>query len=179
MSEIKSTLDLVMEKTRDLNLSREERDAQRTEDIRKTLRGMIQKYGDRVLRKDPFLEEFRRLDTIDHLSTEQILRTELLGQIDLAQDPEAHVAQLELLQWVCGLKVDGLETVLREFAEQQARVESDRSRELRDTLQTDLNISGSAVVPNLEMDAILQEDLHELQKTYQSRLEAEKTSLQG
>ncbi|MFO7986256.1 MAG: hypothetical protein R6U38_10335 [Desulfatiglandaceae bacterium] len=47
------------------------------------------------------------------------------------------------------------------------------------TLQTDLNISGSAVVPNLETDVPLTKTLQDLRQTYTHRLEAEKGSLQA
>jgi len=176
MSEIKSTLDLVMEKTRDLNLSREEREAQRAENIRKILRGMIQKYRDRVLRKDQFLEEFRALDTPVHQPKEQILRTEILNQIDLDTGPEA--ADLELLQQVCGLKVENLAAVLGEFSDYRDKAMADRSRGLKDQIQMQFQISGSAVVPDLETDIPLTRTLRDLRQTYTHRLEAEKGRLQ-
>ncbi|MFP3911673.1 MAG: hypothetical protein ACLFUT_06320 [Desulfobacteraceae bacterium] len=179
MSEIKSTLDLVMEKTRDLNLSREERDAQRAEDIRKALRGMIQKYRDRVLRKDQFLEEFRELGTTAHQTKEQILRTEILSQIDLDTDPETSAADLELLQQVCGLKVENLAAILGEFSDHRDKAMADRTREVKDQIQMQFQISGSAVVPNVETDVPLTRTLQDLRQTYTHRLEAEKGSLQA
>ena len=52
MGEIKSTLDLVMEKTRHLTLSREEKEEQKRVEVNKRLKGLVQKYQDNLLKKD-------------------------------------------------------------------------------------------------------------------------------
>jgi len=57
MGEIKSTLDLVMEKTRHLTLSPEEKDAQTKVEVHKRLKGLVQKYQDNLLRKDGLEKE--------------------------------------------------------------------------------------------------------------------------
>jgi hypothetical protein len=57
MGEIKSTIDLVMEKTRHLTLSREEKDAQKKVEVHKRLKGLVQKYQDNLLRKDRLEKE--------------------------------------------------------------------------------------------------------------------------
>ena len=49
MAEIKSTLDLVMEKTRNLTLSSEEKQAQKQIDIGNRIKGLVQKFEDGLL----------------------------------------------------------------------------------------------------------------------------------
>jgi hypothetical protein len=46
MAEIKSTLDLVMEKTKNLNLSNAEKQDQKNKEMESRLRGLVQKYQD-------------------------------------------------------------------------------------------------------------------------------------
>ena len=46
MGEIKSTLDLVLEKTKNLNLSSEEKQEQKQKEVENRIKGMMQKYQD-------------------------------------------------------------------------------------------------------------------------------------
>ena len=48
MGEIKSTLDLVMEKTRHLSFSKAEREDQRKAELKSVLFGIVQKYQDEI-----------------------------------------------------------------------------------------------------------------------------------
>ena len=58
MAEIKSTLDLVMEKTKNLSLSSEERQAQKSKEIESRIRGLLQKFKDQALSADKFKSEY-------------------------------------------------------------------------------------------------------------------------
>ena len=49
MAEIKSTLDLVMEKTRNLTLSSEEKQAQKQIEIGNRIKGLVQKFQGRTV----------------------------------------------------------------------------------------------------------------------------------
>ena len=49
VAEIKSTLDLVMEKTRNLTLSSEEKQAQKQIDVENRIKGLVQKFEDGLL----------------------------------------------------------------------------------------------------------------------------------
>ena len=50
MAEIKSTLDLVMEKTRHLSFSEQEKQEQHSHEFAKRIKGLIQQYQDQKLR---------------------------------------------------------------------------------------------------------------------------------
>ncbi|MDY6910629.1 MAG: hypothetical protein SWC40_11940 [Thermodesulfobacteriota bacterium] len=68
MAEIKSTLDLVMEKTRDLVLSREEREAMEREEQMKKVPAAVQRYMDGATGLERLLEELD--DFPEHLKPE-------------------------------------------------------------------------------------------------------------
>lgn len=57
MAEIKSTLDLVMEKTKNLNLSSEEINEQTDKEIQGKLNGLLQKYKDGFLVREKLERE--------------------------------------------------------------------------------------------------------------------------
>ena len=179
MSEIKSTLDLVMEKTRHMNLSTEERNEKRAEAVGKALRGLIQKYRDGLLRKEPFLDAFRGLEDVENHPKGPMLLKEILGQIQIDDTPDARRAGLELLEFGCGRDTVKLASILSEFDDEKGKAGADRTRELLEQLVKTHQISGSAVIPNLDGDAAFKDMLNRLRNTYTERLDAEKDKLLG
>jgi len=174
MGEIKSTLDLVLEKTRHMNLTQTERNEKRAEEIRKALRGLIQKFRDQVLRKEQFLEAFSRLENVEDHPKERMLIEEVLKQLRLDDTPESRRAGLELLEFVCGLNMEPLSSIFQAFdtATEKARKEGTQKQLAR--LFRDHRISGSAVIPNLEADPDLTDTLNRLHETHEERFESEK-----
>jgi len=61
MGEIKSTLDLVMEKTKHLSLSDEEKQNQKKIESQKRINGLLQKYQDQVLSMEQLHTEYNLL----------------------------------------------------------------------------------------------------------------------
>ena len=149
MSEIKSTLDLVMEKTRHLTLSQEEKEAQKRIEVKNRLKGLLQKYQDNLLRKENLEKEFDSLKTTYDLNVDEMLADLLLNRLKLGRN---NTLFLELLSEICGLKVKGLEAIFRKFREAVKSATEERVDQIKTDLSKKRFISGSAVVPNLESD---------------------------
>jgi hypothetical protein len=149
MGEIKSTLDLVMEKTRHLSMSEDEKKAQQQEETRKVLRGFILKYRDQILQQEQFEKELNRLSDLNGIDPRPLLVAELLDDIDPGQD---NTALITLLKNVCGIDVDPLESILNEYGARVTLVKDERVAEIKAQFLKTRGISGSAVVPNLESD---------------------------
>jgi hypothetical protein len=60
MAEIKSTIDLIMERTKDLSASREEREAWHRQEREKHIRGLVQRLLDYSLTLDDVKDELER-----------------------------------------------------------------------------------------------------------------------
>ena len=149
MGEIKSTLDLVMEKTRHLTLSQEEKDAQTKVEIHKRLKGLVQKYQDNLLRKDGLEKELDSLKKTYDMNVDQILLNLLLSSLE----PGRHYKMyLELLNELCGLDVSGLEKIFQDFKGAVKSATERRVNEIKADLEKKQFISGAAVVPNIESD---------------------------
>ena len=149
MGEIKSTLDLVMEKTRHLTLSQEEKKVQKRIEVNRRLQGLLQKYQDNLLKKEILKKELDNLKIAYDLNVDEMLADLLLNSLKLGRD---NTLFFELLIEIFGLNLSGLETIFQNF---KAAVKS-ATEERVDQIKTDLSkkrfISGSAVVPNLESD---------------------------
>ncbi|MBW2409050.1 MAG: hypothetical protein JRF72_04565 [Deltaproteobacteria bacterium] len=174
MGEIKSTLDLVMEKTKHLSLSDEEKQNQKKAELEKRVNGLLQKYQDQVLSMDQLHGEYARLKQELSLPDDSFLVNQALTKIDLTGD-NRHL--LELLKQFCGSGTGRIETILNEFQDEFNSAASYRLVELREDLARQHAISGSAVVPNLQADDAWRAEAGEIRSRFEKTLEAEKDQL--
>ena len=173
MGEIKSTLDIVMEKTKHLSLSEEEREAQINEDIRKTVKGLIQKYKDRMLDAKQLEDEWNNLEKENQLSDRKILVDVIMDQLHLNADNSLLMTSL---QDICGEDTKSLESVLEDYITKKKEVVQARQEALQEDIAKRYHISGSAVVPNLETDSDWTEAMKVFENNYQESFEAEKAN---
>jgi len=176
MGEIKSTLDLVMEKTKDLSLSDEERQGQKNKEIGSRIRGLLNKFQDAAISLDRFNSEYQVLKEEYSLTgtANQHLIKEICDQIELAKDNQA------LFDLLAELKVPdfgGLTSVLQEFQTLRATAARERRKILKEQLAKTHFISGSAVVPNLEIDEEWRKENGQISAEFEAKLNRAKTKL--
>jgi len=175
MGEIKSTLDLVMEKTKHLSLSDEEKQDQKSIEIEKRINGLLQKYLDRFLSTDELQTEYARLSKELSLPDNNCLINQIINRIDLTGD---NILLLALLNKFCDAEGAGIESLLSEFQDEYSSAASYRRVELREDLARDHSIAGSAVVPNLQADDTWLAEAGALRSRFEKKLEAEKEKLE-
>ena len=95
MGEIKSTLDIVLEKTKHLSLSNEERDNQKTAEIEKKIKGLLQKFQDQTLPEKRLSSEYEKLKKEYHLSDDSIFMSEVFLRLDPDKDNQQLLALLK------------------------------------------------------------------------------------
>jgi len=147
MGEIRSTLDIIMEKTKGLTMTDEERKVMQKTEIEGKIRGLFQKYLDGLLDLEKLLAEVSAMEG----ESLQMALAALKGGCRMF-DPEGDAAPyLKILRTV--LKVDTVpfEEALSSYHDEMDRLK--RSWELRamEGLRR-RGISGSALVPNLRAD---------------------------
>ena len=174
MGEIKSTLDLVMEKTKNLSLSKEEREEQKYNEISKKIKGLVQKFQDRILNKDEIEKELNNLEKTYDLKNKNILIDEIVGRIGLSQDNEP---LLLLLKDFCGSNVTKFESLLNDFRGTIVSEAKKKIQEIKENLAKKRYISGSAVVPNLEADNGWITEIHRIRDRFDQAMRNEKKRL--
>ena len=174
MGEIKSTLDLVMEKTRHLTLSQEEKDAQTKVEVHKRLKGLVQKYQDNLLRKDGLEKELDILKKTYDMNVVRVLLNLLLRSLELGRPYKTY---LELLNENCDLNVSGLEKIFQDFKGAVKSATEQRFHEIKANLEKKRCISGAAVAPNLEGDREWLTMLVDIKGRYDQILNREKGRL--
>ena len=176
MAEIKSTLDLVMEKTRNLSLSPEERADQKNKEIRSQIRGLIQKFQDQTISSDRFESDYRILLKDFNLSEDDLLIKEICRQIEPGKD---NTALFGLLVQFKVSELDGITSALQDFEKTLNAAAEQRSKTIKDELAKAHHIFGSAVVPNLDIDEVWQENREQIKAEFEKKLEQAKNRLLG
>ena len=174
MGEIKSTLDLVMEKTKNLSFSDEERLGQKNKEIESRIRGLLQKFNDQALSADKLKSEYQKLQKDYDLPENAPLVKEICRQIELGKDNHAF---FDLLARFKVTDIEGITSVLHEFDNVIDAAAREQSKVLSDKLAEEHFISGPAVVPNLEADKVWQEQAGEIRAKFEPLLNQAKTNL--
>ena len=147
MGEIKSTLDLVLEKTKNLTLSSEEKETQKQKEIQNRIKGMVQKYQDGILSKSQLITDYELLKKDYAISQNHSLVAEVTKRIEPDQDNQP---LLGLLQECCSIDTATIETIIENFRTEYVTASQNRIEQLKEDLAQRYNIRGSAVQPNLD-----------------------------
>ena len=155
MAEIKSTLDLVMERTRHLSFSEEEKEAQKIEDIQKTFKGMVQKYQDNVLTKEELSQALNRSNETFGLKDNALFIGEISSHIQLTVDSGL---MFDLIADLFEIETAALESIIEDFEEAIGNEIRERADQAKTELMTSHQVSGSAILPNLDNDPVWAEE---------------------
>ena len=161
MSEIKSTLDLVMEKTKHLALSEEEKIGQQRDTYEKRLKGFLQKYADRLQTIDAFQNELKSLQENLGIDDTHLLIRQILNHVDPDQD---NTHWLDLLEVFRPNLRGPTQEALAAYAQRLETLSQSVLQNLAAQLKSERQIHGSAVRPNLAGDRAFLEKLSSLRR---------------
>jgi hypothetical protein len=168
MAEIKSTLDLVMERTKHLQLSESERREHQTRESKARLRGMVQKLQDGIYSEERFSEEYHQLKSDGHLVDDVGLISECTGRLSINGDNRAVLAALKSASGSVDTSVEAVIEVFRHrYHERFDRCE----QRLSDRYAARYEISGTAFSPNPDRDPEWRRELADLEKAFRQELD--------
>ena len=172
MAEIKSTLDIIMEKAKKFSVTEEERQGFKRQELEGKIKGLVQKTIDGILDSERFQVEVTALQAKDKDLVDQVLKEELVARLEVEQNSQE---LLKMLEYGAGSASSGVKKVLADFEK--------KGEELKDSVRKTLlenfkkkEISGSAVLPNLDADPewarIRSEMRRQLQEEIRERLKS-------
>ena len=176
MGEIKSTLDLVLEKTKNLTLSSEEKKQQTQQEIENRIKGMMQKYQDGLYSKSELMADYELLKKDYNLSTDDSLIIEITNRFEPNQNNQS---LFELLQECCTIDTAAIETTIEDFQRTYHAASQNRLIQLKKDLAEQHAIAGSAVLPNLDTDESWQQKSAEIRAAYEDQINRVKDGLLG
>lgn len=169
MGEIKSTLDLVMERTRHLSLSAEEKEEQRREDFEKRLQGLLQQYADEAVSTEELRDRMAALEKETGIADHKLSVQGTIRRIDPDRDNDRWMALLD--QLAPGIDA-ALQDILAAYKADQASLLKAGAEQFGERLARDHGISGSAVVPNPHKDPAIRKSLTDLQRETREKIAA-------
>jgi len=147
MAEIRSTLDLIMEKTRNLTLSDEEKKALDLKERQGKVKGWLQRYVDGQIDLRDIEEDLAGIGKEKKIVLD-LIRSEALSYIEPNEDNESILA---LLREIVGENTDHLSLKIDAFRKDLRLKMTELGKAAALRLEAK-GIRGSAVIPNLEKD---------------------------
>lgn len=169
MGEIKSTLDLVMERTQNMSLSDDEKARQQQDEYEKRLQGLLQKYADGIFGLDRLQAEIGRLQQSMGLNDQ----TALVDAVRKRIEPDGNSGRwLDLMARLAPAISRTLADILKTYRTRRDECIETAERRLRRRLMQAHGIAGSAVAPNHQKDRRCRDDLAGLKRETEDRLAA-------
>jgi hypothetical protein len=166
MGEIKSTLDIIMEKTKGLNISDEEKKAFKEQEMAGKVKDLIQKFLDGNIDMDQLRGEVSGLVETGGDMVKRLIREESLSRIEPKGNNEP---LLRVLEEITGSEVDSLREALKAFEKRLEREKGSREEVFKRRFIKQ-GISGSAVLPNIYADPEWSRYVSEIKEEFQERL---------
>jgi len=146
MAEIKSTLDIIMEKAKKFSVTEEDKQDFKRQGLEGKIKGLVQKTLDGILDSERFQVEVVALKAKERDLVDQILKEEVVARIEPGANSEP---LLEMLENVVGPSWAAVRQVLADFEKKVEKQKESRRKALIEDLKKK-GISGSAVLPNLD-----------------------------
>ena len=177
MAEIKSTLDIIMERTRGLRMTEDEKRSFKEHETAGKIKGLVQRCLDGAIDLSRFQEQTTVLknEVRDEMMVGRLLAEECLDRIELGNDNERLFGMIEK---TANLDVPGLKEKLKEI---EARVKQEkviRESRLTDGLK-ERGVSGSAVIPNIGADPGWNEYVGKMKQAFKKEVQGSGYKAQG
>ncbi len=169
MGEIKSTLDLVMEKTRHLSLSEKEKQEQQRRELSKMARGLVSKVIDGKTTVDQLRMEIETQRATRSENIDPVFIRAICDALNLGGD---NTLPVSLLTGIFGLDTQHVSALLTAYQEAAVTLSQNRAGEIKKNLEDQHAIGGSSVTPNLNRDALAKKEGSDLMQKYDQKLQA-------
>lgn len=169
MAEIKSTIELVMERTKHLIMSSEEKEQQQAKELIEKIPGHVQKFLDGSVREDTVINAYREIPEGYRKEARKKLIESALERINL----ETPISLFKLLQTLLGERdplfsqVTELKEIIERYNEKSGKLKAEITQKISMRL-AEKNISGDAIL-------VIPEETQaysNLNKDYENRLNA-------
>jgi uncharacterized protein YnzC (UPF0291/DUF896 family) len=172
MAEIKSTLDIIMEKTKNLTMTEEERETFQRKEWEGKVKGWVQRHLDGKIDIDTLnsnIENGQR----SYLELRHIFKTELLEHVKLDGDNRE---VFHILEELLGIRTETIEDLMLSLKSEMDSQWTQKMKILGDELRK-REIYGSSVVPNPKYDSAWQTYIQKLRSTFREQMKSHTNNL--
>ena len=166
MGEIRSTMDIIMEKAKGLTMSEEEKETFRKKETEGKVRGLLQRFLDGFIDAERLKDEIGSLGEKRYAVAREALIRECMGRMEPGAD---NTILLDALENAVGLDIAPIQKIILDSNQDLEQQKMDRKQVLQKSLEG-LGISGTAVIPNIHADQEWIRYLPEMNKGFQKKL---------
>ena len=171
MGEIKSTLELAMERTKKIAISKEEKEEIKRKEILQKVTGLFHRYREGLLPLNEILKEIERMEDKSATMVKEVLLSQWIDAISLNEEDERLLKGIEALKHrdVDDVK-QKLHDLFSEYQREKEKVKKEVRAQSAEALRKE-GIYGSAVEPNIEDGKLWKKELEKLDHLYGPNLE--------
>lgn len=171
MAEIKSTLELALERTKKIAISEKEKEEIRQKKLMEKAQGLFHRYREGLAPLSELQKEIARMEEKTSAAVKDFLLSQWIDAISLKNEDERLIKGI---QW---LKNGRLEEIVQRFRqlssqyrEEIEKIKQENRTQLVEALKRE-GIAGSAIEPNVEGDLLWKEAVEKLDHLYGEKLE--------
>lgn len=164
MAEIKSTIELIMERTKNLTMTEEEKNALQRKEWEGKVKGWVQKYLDGAITIEEVKEHIKSGEST-FPEIRPIFRAEIVVHIQFSGD---NARLLQLLEATLNADTKPMENLIMLFQNKLNASMISRQKAMKKALEQK-KVFGSSVVPNLDRDREWQEYLRNIREDFKNQ----------
>lgn len=168
MAEIKSTLDLVMERTRGLSMTDREKKEMKDRELSGKIQALLERYSKDYMGLKWLETELHNMGMASDRDMREVLRNQLLEKLSLNGDSDK---LLEALEGILGVRADNYREIITKHKKALAKEKESFSKKLRAELNNE-KISGSAVLPNIAANPGWKAELEKMSEEFRNKLKS-------
>ena len=176
MAEIKSAIEIAMERTQGLRLSSEEKEKLKEEELQSRGHALVNRFLEVDLHFREVEKELARFSSEQRSQLEQIMLRDLAAALNLDRDNGLIFQGIQILAPDKTEAIPRIKELAKEYQEKSAEARRKTAEVLR-TKWANLGISGSAVVPKVAESAEYADALKAFRPPYEARLQALKDQI--
>ena len=172
MSQIKSTLDLVMEKTRHLTMTEDEKKASKKLEIKTTISGLIQKYRDKIYKRQELLKEIDMLkQKSDGFDISRVMKEEILSNLKIDED---NTCFFDILSGLYKTDTSAMKSICESYEREKKDICENTIIKMNHFFHQKLGLSGEALIPNPDTDKNFINEINQARRKFEKKLEKQK-----
>jgi len=177
MAEIKSAIEIAMERTQTLRLSSEEKERIKAEELQSKAHGLVNRFLEVDLHFRELAKELTKYSSEQRSQVEKIMIADFAAAMDLDRNNERIFQGVEILAPAKkGLLGKG-KVLIEEYQTQRGKERRKTEKALRHKLET-RGITGTAVLPKLEGSGEWAQAMSVFRQPYEEKLKNMKKELQ-
>ena len=179
MGEIKSTLELAMERTRKFAISEKEKEEMKQKEVLQKATSLFHRYREGYLSLNDILKQIEKMEKKTASTVKEFLLSQWIDALSLDDGQERILKGIESLGQRNIEEVEQtFHHLVSQYQEEKEKVKEKVKAQRREVLRED-GITGSAVEPKLEGDELWEKENEKLDHSYKMTFDEIKDRLRG